>query len=76
MVTVLRHGALRVVIFKDDHSPAHMHVFGDGEAKIDISGPAPRLILSTMRRGELRRASALVAGHQAFLLDEWRKHHG
>ncbi|MER0236821.1 DUF4160 domain-containing protein [Fulvimarina sp. MAC8] len=26
----------------DDHEPAHVHVHGDGEAKIDISGDDPR----------------------------------
>jgi hypothetical protein len=31
---------LRVVIFLDDHDPAHVHVFGDGEVKINLAGPA------------------------------------
>ena len=39
MVTVLRAQGLRVVIFLNDHHPAHVHVFGDGEAKINLSGP-------------------------------------
>jgi hypothetical protein len=34
MVTVLRAEGLRVVIFTNDHEPAHVHVFGGGEAKI------------------------------------------
>ena len=76
MVTVLRSGGLRVIVFTDDHPPAHVHVFGDGEAKIDISGPVPRLIASTMRQGELRKASALVADRQALLLEKWRELHG
>ncbi|HTW71301.1 MAG TPA: DUF4160 domain-containing protein [Acetobacteraceae bacterium] len=38
MVTVLRAHGLRVVIFANDHLPAHVHVFGDGEAKIDLCG--------------------------------------
>ncbi len=36
MVTVLRGHGLRVVIFLNDHEPAHVHVFGDGEAKINL----------------------------------------
>jgi hypothetical protein len=46
MVTVLRAHGLRVVIFVDDHQPAHVHVFGDGEAKINLlgSGGAPALV--------------------------------
>lgn len=38
MVTVLRAHGLRVVIFVDDHQPAHVHVFGDGQAKINLLG--------------------------------------
>ena len=38
MVTVLRANGLRVVIFVNDHLPAHVHVFGDGEAKINLLG--------------------------------------
>ena len=32
MPTVLRIGGLRVVIYPNDHRPAHVHVIGDGEA--------------------------------------------
>jgi len=38
MVTVHRARGLRFVIFVDDHEPAHVHVFGDGQAKIDLIG--------------------------------------
>jgi hypothetical protein len=31
MVTIFRSGGLQVVIFIDDHEPAHVHVFGDGQ---------------------------------------------
>ena len=41
MVTILRTAGLRVVIFHNDHEPAHVHVFGDGEAKIDVAGGEP-----------------------------------
>lgn len=37
MVTVLRAEGFRIVIFTNDHEPAHVHVFGDGEAKIDLA---------------------------------------
>ncbi|MEP9388729.1 DUF4160 domain-containing protein [Mesorhizobium sp. KR9-304] len=36
MVTVLCIDGFRIVIFLDDHEPAHVHVFGDGEAKINL----------------------------------------
>ena len=38
MVTVFRAHGLRVVIFANDHEPAHVHVLGDGEAKINLLG--------------------------------------
>ena len=58
MVTVLRAEGLRVVIFVNDHQPAHVHVFGDGEAKINLTGAGgtPELIWADrMTRGEVRQ---------------------
>ena len=59
MITVYRAYGLRVVIFVDGHEPAHVHVFGDGHAKINLVGPdgAPDLVwCEGMSRGEVRRA--------------------
>jgi hypothetical protein len=39
LITVIRSGGFRIVIFVDDHEPAHVHVYGDGEAKINLVGP-------------------------------------
>jgi len=79
MVTVLRAHGLRIVIFVDDHAPAHVHVFGDGEAKInlaDVDG-APALIWADrMSRAELRRAMRIVMEQQAFLHRRWEDIHG
>ena len=46
MVTIFRGEGLHVVIFVDDHEPAHIHVFGDGHAKINLIGPngVPELV--------------------------------
>ena len=51
MVTIHRASGLRVVIYVDDHEPAHVHVFGDGAAKIDLAGASgePVLCGSTAR---------------------------
>jgi hypothetical protein len=74
MVTVLRAHGLRVVVFANDHEPAHVHVFGDGEAKINLRGAhgAPALVWAdSMSRGEVRRAMRIVtdaAGIPARLL--------
>lgn len=74
MVTVLRAEGLRVVIFVDDHHPAHVHVFGDGQAKINLAGAGetPELVWAEgMTRGEVRRAMRVVAEAQMALLARW-----
>ena len=78
MVTVLRAHGLRVVVFANDHEPAHVHVFGDGEAKINLRGAdgAPALVWADgMSRGEVRRAMRIVVEQQAFLLARWEEIH-
>ena len=70
MVTVLRIDGLRVVIFVDDHQPAHVHVFGDGHAKINLLGAdgTPELVWADgMTHGEVRRAVRIVIEQQALL---------
>lgn len=79
MVTVLRVDGPRVVIHVNDHVPAHVHVFGDAEAKINLIGSqgTPELIWAdNMTRGEVRRCMRVVSGQQAFLLQRWRDIHG
>ena len=79
MVTVLRAHGLRVVIFVNDHEPAHVHVFGDGEAKINLLGSdgAPALVWADgMSRGEIRRAMRIVTEQRTALLARWEDIHG
>ncbi len=79
MVTVFRAHGLRVVIFANDHQPAHVHVFGDGEAKINLlgAGGVPDLVWAdNMTGGEVRRAMRIVTERQAWLLTRWEDLHG
>lgn len=79
MVTIHRAHGLRVIIFTDDHEPAHVHVFGDGQAKINLIGPdgAPTLVWAEgMKANELRRAVQLVRDQQEQFLARWREIHG
>ena len=79
MVTVYRAYGLRIVIFVDDHEPAHVHVFGDGEAKINLSGAegAPELLSAVgMTRADLRRAMRVVKEQKVMLLERWSTIHG
>jgi hypothetical protein len=79
MVTVLRADGLRIVIYINDHLPAHVHVFGDGEAKINLVGThhAPDLVWAdNMTRSEVRRSIRVVAEHRSFLMQRWEDIHG
>lgn len=79
MVTVLRAHELRIVIFINDHLPAHVHVFGDGHAKIDLLGPGgtPDLVWSEgMTKAEMRRAMRMVIEQRDMLLAHWESIHG
>ena len=67
------------MIFVDDHEPAHVHVYGDGEAKINLSGPdgLPELIWAAgMKRSEVRRSMAIVLENRDALLARWKEIHG
>ncbi len=79
MVTVLRADGLRLVIYLNDHLPAHVHVFGDGEVKINLLGlnDKPELIWAAdSTRSEVRYAMRLVVEHHATLLQRWEEIHG
>ena len=76
MVLVYRGFGLRVVIFLDDHEPAHVHVFGDGHAKINIADKAVLVWAVGMTHGELRRAMKVVSSQRIALLARWRDIHG
>lgn len=79
MITVLRVGGFRIVIFSDDHEPARVHVFGDGEAKINLSGPddRPELIWAVrMKHTDVRKSMRLVEENREALLARWDEIHG
>ncbi|MFH1804935.1 MAG: DUF4160 domain-containing protein [Pseudomonadota bacterium] len=79
MVTIFRAHGLRIVIYSDDHEPAHVHVFGDGHAKINLTGPdgRPELIWADgMKHNEVRRAMQVVIEEQMAFLARWRDIHG
>ncbi|PYE38827.1 uncharacterized protein DUF4160 [Rhizobium sp. PP-F2F-G20b] len=75
MVTLLRAAGMRFVIYKDDHEPAHLHVYGDGEARISIFDIA---VLSNrgMRKRDLAVALAIVHDHQGLFIEKWGEIHG
>ena len=61
------------------HSPAHIHVYGDGEAKILIVGAEgpPELVYSIgLKTNDRRRAMDVVLERQAAFLAKWYEIHG
>lgn len=78
MVTVHRQFGLRFAIYADDHEPAHVHVIGDGEMKVAISGAdgKPELIdANGMKRGDIRKAVRIVTERQGYFMERWREIH-
>ena len=79
MVTVHREGGFRIVIYTDDHEPAHVHVHGDGAAKIILvgaDGAADLVSADGMKRGDVRKAMRIVTEQRDFLMECWREIHG
>ena len=78
MVTIHRAHGLRFVIFLNDHEPAHVHVFGEGEAKINLTGASgsPELVWADrMSRNDLRRAMRVVTERRNEMLAKWKEIH-
>ncbi|PNW36743.1 UNVERIFIED_CONTAM: hypothetical protein BEN50_02005 [Euhalothece sp. KZN 001] len=79
MPTVLREKGYRVVIYPNDHQPAHVHVLkAGGEIKVDISqlGDIQVIAVVGMKNKEALTALKLVIEHQKFLLSKWEEIHG
>lgn len=80
MPTVLRIDGLRVVIWPNDHRPAHVHVKGaDGEAVFNLKCPAGPPVLREsygFRLADLNRMEDALAAAITALCAEWRTIHG
>ena len=79
MVTIHREHELRFVIYTMDHDPAHVHVFGDGEMKVNIRGAdgLPEIVWSIgMKASARRRAMDVIRERQAGFLAHWDAIHG
>jgi hypothetical protein len=78
--TVLRIGGLRVVIYPNDHRPAHVHVIGDGhEAVFDLqcpNGPPELRENYGFSRRDVGRVRRTLSASLAAPCDEWRIIHG
>lgn len=79
MVVVHRAHGFRFVIYTADHEPAHVHITGAGQAKINLLGPGgdPEIVSSVgIKRSDLRRLVAEVIERRDHFLEEWERIHG
>jgi hypothetical protein len=80
MPTLMRIGAARVVVYLNDHRPAHVHVIGSGHlAVFDLNCPDGPPVLREVRgysRVEASRFKEDLRAHLQALCDRWRAIHG
>lgn len=79
MPTVLRIFGLRVVVYPNDHRPAHVHVLGGGcEAVFNLhcpNGPPELRENMAFTRRELERVAQALSGDVVALCAQWRQIH-
>jgi Fe2+ or Zn2+ uptake regulation protein len=80
MPTVLRLGGLRVVIYPNDHRPAHVHVIGQGhEAVFNLNCPAGPPALrenAGFPEHQIQSIRVELRGHLATPCMAWEEIHG
>ncbi|MBN9425714.1 MAG: DUF4160 domain-containing protein [Burkholderiales bacterium] len=80
MPTILRFNGLRVVIYPNDHRPAHVHVIGEhGEAVFVLhcpDGPPSLREIYGFSKHDVSRIGNRLAEHLASLCHAWRSIHG
>ena len=80
MPTVLWIGSLRVVVYPNDHRPAHVHVIGQGhEAVFELNRPAGTVTLREnygFGRRDLGKIERALIQNLADLLAAWERIHG
>ena len=79
MVVVHRSRGFRFVIYTLDHEPAHVHVTGAGQAKINLLGPGglPEIVYSIgIKHGDMRRLLAETLERRDTFLRDWEQIHG
>ncbi len=80
MPTVLRFGRVRVMIYTNDHRPAHIHVWeGRKQAVFNLNCPGGPVALRENYGFSLRQVNRLAQSlepHIASLCAAWRTIHG
>jgi hypothetical protein len=77
MPEIFREQGFKVVIYFDDHDPAHVHIYkGDSEIRIQIKGLCEILsVKGSISSKEQKKAMKLVTAHQSELFQIWEEIH-
>jgi Domain of unknown function (DUF4160) len=77
MPTIHREGGLRFVVYLEDHPPPHVHIIGDGEAKIALLNGEARLIWQRgFSQSDVNKALNVVRVQYVMMLEVWESIHG
>jgi uncharacterized protein DUF4160 len=78
--TVLRFDGLRVVIYPNDHRPAHVHVIGRGCEAVFVlncaTGPVELRENYEFSRREIAHIQSVLTAHLEELCRAWEEIHG
>jgi hypothetical protein len=73
--TIVYEGGYRIVIFPNDHPPAHVHIIKDDlDAKVQLD-PIEFIEEPDFNPRQMKRILKLVREHQQELLDKWDEIH-
>ena len=76
MITIYRMRGLRIIIYANDHDPAHVHVFRNkDEARINLAGPE-LVYVDGLKRQDVRLALEIVRENAAAFMQKWLEIHG
>lgn len=80
MPTIIREYGFRVVIYPNDHIPAHVHVLkGGAEIRVDLGdeGTEPTLmsVRGSISNKDIVKGLSIVKTNQALCLSRWRAIH-
>lgn len=76
MPTIIKQDGFRIIIWTNDHLPAHVHVFkNDAEIKIELVEPRVFSVEGKIGNKDLAKALSLVVEHQVELLEKWKEIH-
>jgi hypothetical protein len=80
MAVVLRLGSLRIIIWPNDHRPAHVHILSNGAEAVFklncLSGPPELRETMGFKLHELNTIKQVLVNDLEFLCLKWREAHG